>query len=170
MEDVIWGLSGPIWAFAGAAVAIIGGGAGSAVGLSSAGNTAAGIITEESDKFGKLLPLAAMPSTQGIYGFITAILVMILTGLLLGDVEPVIEAKVGFGIFLACLPVASLGLVTGIYQGLASSGAAGMVARRDEEAGRALIFPALVETYAVFALITTVLMLLSLQSMYGFGG
>ena len=45
-----------------------------------------------------------------------------------------------------------------------------MVARRDEEAGRALIFPALVETYAVFALITTVLMLLSLQSMYGFGG
>jgi F0F1-type ATP synthase membrane subunit c/vacuolar-type H+-ATPase subunit K len=35
-----------------------------------------------------------------------------------------------------------------------------MVARRDEDAGKALIFPALVETYAVFSLIVTILMLL----------
>jgi len=165
---MIWGLSGTVWAFAGAGAAIIGGGIGSAIGLSSACNVAAGIITEDSEKFGRVLPIAAMPSTQGIYGFITAILVMIFFGLLLGDAEPAIEAKVGFTIFLACLPVATLGLVTGIYQGLTSAGAAGMVARRSEETGRALIFPALVETYAVFALITTVLMLLSLQSMYGF--
>ncbi len=162
------GLSGTVWAFAGAALAIIGGGMGSAIGLSSASNVAAGIITEDSEKFGRVLPLAAMPSTQGIYGFITAILVMIFFGLLLGDAEPAMDAQVGFSIFLACMPVATLGLVTGIYQGLTSAGAAGMVARRSEETGRALIFPALVETYAVFALITTVLMLLSLQSMHGF--
>jgi V/A-type H+-transporting ATPase subunit K len=170
VEETIWGLTGPVWAFAGAAFAIIGGGIGSAIGLSSASNTASGIITEDADKFGRVLLLAAMPSTQGIYGFITALLVMILTGLLFGEAVPDLSAKAGFSIFLSCLPVAFLGAVTGAYQGLASAGAAGMVARRDEEAGRALIFPALVETYAVFALITTVLMLLSLQSMYGFGG
>jgi V/A-type H+-transporting ATPase subunit K len=147
---------------------MIGGGIGSAVGLSSASNTAAGIVTEDAEKFGRVLPLAAMPSTQGIYGFITAILVLILFGLLLPDAAPEITAEQGFAIMLACLPVAFLGLFTGIYQGLTSAGAAGMVARRSEDAGKALIFPALVETYAVFALITTVLILLSLQSAYGF--
>lgn len=168
MEDTIWGLSGTVWAFAGAAIAMAGAGMGSAIGLTSAGNVAAGIITEDAEKFGRVLPLAAMPSTQGIYGFITAILVLLLTGLLFGDTEPALEARAGLSVFLACLPVASVGLVSGVYQGLASAGAAGMVARRSEETGRALIFPALVETYAVFALITTVLMLLSLQSIYGF--
>jgi V/A-type H+-transporting ATPase subunit K len=144
VNETIWGLTGLQWAVAGGVLAMIGGGIGSAIGLSSASNTAAGIVTEDAEKFGRVLPLAAMPSTQGIYGFITAILVLILFGLLLPDSVP------------------------GIYQGLTSAGAAGMVARRSEDAGKALIFPALVETYAVFALITTVLMLLSLQSAYGF--
>ncbi|GAB4277243.1 MAG: V-type ATP synthase subunit K [Coriobacteriia bacterium] len=168
MQETIWGLSGTIWALAGAAFAIIGGGIGSAIGLASASSVATGVITEDSEKFGRVLPLAAMPSTQGIYGFITSILVLVFFGLLGANSEPAISAKAGFSIFLACLPVAGLCLVTGIYQGLTSAAASGMVARRSEESGRALIFPALVETYAVFSLIATVLMLLSLQGMYGF--
>ena len=168
MNETMWGLTGVPWAIAGGVFAIIGGGIGSAIGLSSSSNMAAGIVTEDGEKFGRLLPLVAMPSTQGIYGFITAILVLILFGLLLPESVPEIGAEEGFSIMLACLPVAFVGLFSGIYQGLTSAGAAGMVARRSEDAGKALIFPALVETYAVFALITTVLILLSLQSAYGF--
>jgi V/A-type H+-transporting ATPase subunit K len=168
VEETIWGLSGTVWAIAGAAFAVAGGGIGSAIGLSSASNMAAGVITEDSEKFGRVLPIAAMPSTQGIYGFITFILVFVFFGLLGADTEPQIPASAGMSIFLACLPVATVCLVSAVYQGLTSAGAMGMVARRSEEAGRALIFPALVETYAVFALIATVLMLLNLQTMYGF--
>ena len=62
--------------------------------------------------------------------------------------------------FFACLPVAFVCMFSGIYQGTAAVGASGMVARRDEDAGKALIFPALVETYAVFSLVVTIIMLL----------
>lgn len=158
MEDVIWGMTGLEWAYLGAGLAFIGGGIGSAIGIASISNTAAGIVSEDPEKFGKVLPLAAMPGTQGIYGFITALLVFIFFGFFAGEAD--LTAREGVRVFFACMPVAAVCLVSAIYQGATAIGAAGMIARRDEEAGKALIFPALVETYAVFSLIVTILMLL----------
>jgi len=120
---------------------------------------ATGVVSEAPEKFGRLLPLTAMPGTQGIYGFITALLVFIFLGFFEGDLA--LSATEGLRVFFSCLPVAFVCMVSGIYQGLAAVGAVGMVARRDEEAGKALIFPALVETYAVFSLIISVLMLIT---------
>lgn len=166
MNELFWGMSGMTWALMGAAFAAIGGGIGSAIGITTISNTASGIVTEDSEKFGRVLPLAAMPGTQGIYGLITAILVLQFFEILLQTAEPNIPGELGFKIFLSCLPVAVLCLVTAIYQGMTAVGAAGMVARRSEDSGKALIFPALVETYAVFALISTILMLFSLRGIY----
>lgn len=162
MKDFILGLGGVEWALLGAALAVIGGGAGSSAGITTIANTAAGIISEEPDRFGKLLPLAAMPGTQGIYGFITGLLVLIFFGFF--DAVPDLSATEGFRIFLACLPVAFVCMISAIYQGLTAVGAAGMVAKRAEDAGKSLIFPALVETYAVLSLIVSVLMLITLSS------
>jgi V/A-type H+-transporting ATPase subunit K len=149
----------------GAAFATVGGGIGSAIGITTISNAAAGIVTEDAEKFGRVLPLAAMPGTQGIYGLITAILVMTFFGFF-GTAEPVIAGDTGFKVFLSCLPVAAVCLVSAIYQGMTAVGAAGMVARRSEDAGKALIFPALVETYAVFALIITIILLSRLAAIY----
>ncbi|MDZ4166105.1 MAG: V-type ATP synthase subunit K [Coriobacteriia bacterium] len=165
MNEVVWGLDGTTWAVMGAAFAAIGGGIGSAIGITSISNAATGIVTEDSEKFGRMLPLAAMPGTQGIYGLITAILVLSFFGFF-GDAVPAIDASTGFKVFLACLPVAAICLVSAIYQGMTAVGAAGMVARRSEEAGKALIFPALVETYAVFSLITTIIILSRIAALY----
>ncbi len=166
MNEVFWGMTGMTWALMGAAFAVIGGGIGSAIGITTISNTASGIVTEDSEKFGRVLPLAAMPGTQGIYGLITAILVLQFFEILLQTTAPDLPGELGFKIFLSCLPVAVLCLVTAIYQGMTAVGAAGMVARRSEDSGKALIFPALVETYAVFALIATILMLFSLRGIY----
>jgi V/A-type H+-transporting ATPase subunit K len=160
VEDVILGVPGVAWALLGAASAAIGGGSGSAIGIATISNTTTGIITEDGEKFGKLLPLTAMPGTQGVYGLITGFLVFILFGFFEGDVQ--LTGAQGFGVFLACLPVALLGFTTGIFQGAAAVGAAGMVARRDEDAGKALIFPGLVETYAVFSFVMSLIMLVFL--------
>jgi V/A-type H+-transporting ATPase subunit K len=157
VDDVFLGVPGLAWALLGAASAAIGGGTGSAIGIATISNTATGIITEDGEKFGKLLPLTAMPGTQGVYGLITGFLVFILFGFFEGDVQ--LTGVQGFGVFLACLPVAVLCFTTAIFQGATAVGAAGMVARRDEDAGKALIFPALVETYAVFSLVISVIML-----------
>lgn len=165
MNEVVMGLSGTTWAVMGAAFAAIGGGIGSAIGITSISNAAAGIVTEDAEKFGRMLPLAAMPGTQGIYGLITAILVLSFFGFF-GAAEPSITADTGVKIFLACMPVAAVCLVSAIYQGMTAVGAAGMVARRSEDSGKALIFPALVETYAVFSLITTIIVLSRIAALY----
>lgn len=164
MSDAFWGLAGADWALIGGGVAAILGGIGSAIGITIASAVVSGIVTEDSEKFGKLLPLAAMPGTQGIYGFISAVLVLIFFGIFGGDVT--LEAVGGFKVFLACMPVAFLCLVSAIFQGKTAAAAAGIVARRSEDSGKALILPALVETYAVLALIVTILMMLGLQTAY----
>lgn len=164
MTDAFWGLAGADWALLGAGFAAVLGGIGSAIGITIASAVVSGIVTEDGEKFGKLLPLAAMPATQGIYGFISAVLVLFFFGIFDGEVG--LSAAAGFKVFLACMPVAFLCLVTAIYQGRTGATAAGIVARRSEDSGKALIFPALVETYAVLSLIVTVLMMLGLQTAY----
>lgn len=150
-EATTWaGLTGYQWAILGAALAFVGGGMGSAMGITYVSNVASGILVEDPDKFGTLLPLIAIPGTQGIYGLITAILVTIMFKL------PDISAHTGMMVFFSCLPVAFVCFISAIFQGLTAASASGMVARRTEELGKALVLPALVETYAVFALILTI--------------
>lgn len=164
MTDTFLGLAGADWAMLGGGMAAVLGGIGSSIGITIASAVISGIVTEDGEKFGKLLPIAAMPGTQGIYGFISAILAMVFFGILEGDMG--LSGAAGFKVFLACQPVGWLCMVSGIYQGKAGASAAGIVARRSEDSGKALIFPALVETYAVLSLIVTILMMLSLQTVY----
>lgn len=170
MREVIMGMSGVEWAILGAALAAVGGGIGSSIGTMNIANAASGLISEDSEKFGKVLILAAMPSTQALYGLITAVLVLFKIQLLTGglsldgfaNADVVFTASQGLSVCFACLPVAIVCLFSGIYQGAAAAGAAGIVARRDEDSGKAIIMTALVETFAIFALITTVVMLLTI--------
>ena len=143
-------MEGIVLAVAGAALACFMAGIGSSIGIGYAGSAANGVLSEDPDKFGTLLPLLAIPGTQGIYGLITAILVTIFFSL---DKLP---GKSGLLVFFACLPVAFVCLVSAIFQGLTAASASAMVARRTEELGKALVLPALVETYAVFSLILTI--------------
>ncbi|MBU2529377.1 V-type ATP synthase subunit K, partial [bacterium] len=53
----------------GAGIAVFLGGIGSAVGVSTAGQAAAGVLSEKPEKFGETFILVALPGTQGIYGF-----------------------------------------------------------------------------------------------------
>lgn len=156
----MWGMSGVDWALLGGGMAAVLAGIGSSIGITIASATCSGILSEDDTKFGKLLPLAAMPGTQGIYGFIAAVLVMALFNILGGDMD--LPGIAGFKVFLACQPVAWLCFISAIYQGKTGAAAAGIVAK-DKQAP-ALIFPALVETYAVLSLIVTILMLISLSS------
>ena len=63
----------------------------------------------------------------------------------------------GFLFFAACLPMAIVGYVSALYQGKTSAASIGLVAKRPEQSGKALIFPAMVETYAILALLVSIL-------------
>ncbi len=144
-------------AILGAAVSMVLGGIGSAVGVGIAGEAAAGVVTEDPEKFGRLLLLEALPGTQGIYGFLAGFWVMLKINLL--GAPAAISPETGWMIFFACLPVGIVGLLSGIHQGRVSAAGTGIVAKRPEETGKAVIFSAMVETYAVLGLLTTILLI-----------
>jgi len=145
-------------AILGAALAAAMAGTGSAIGVGLAGQGASGVISEDPEKFGKVLLLEALPGTQGIYGFLGAIMALQKVGLLGGEV-PELTAAQGWQVLFACLPIAIAGLTSGIFQGKVSNAGMGVVAKKPSESGKPIILSAMVETYAVLGLLTTILLI-----------
>jgi len=149
--------SGQSLAMLGAALATILTCMGSAKGVGIVGEAASGVVSEDPSKFGKTLLLQALPGTQGIYGILIAFLIMMKIGLLGNPVE-VTELQ-GFYILMSALPIAIVGFFSAIAQGKVAATGVMMVAKRPEEVAKGMIFAALVETYAVLALLVSFLML-----------
>src|SRR6056297_1085835 len=147
----------------GAALAAGFAGAGSAIGVGIAGESGAGVMTEDPGKFGLVLLLQALPGTQGIYGLLIAFVAILKIGLLGGGDEVTVGIFQGMGILFACLPIAIAGYFSGIAQGKTSASCIQMIAKRPEETGKAVILPAMVETYAVFALLMSIILLNGIQ-------
>lgn len=151
---------GQFLGIAGAAVAALFAGMGSAKGTSIAGQAAAGVVTEDPGKFGQLLVLQLLPGTQGLYGFIIGFLILTKIGIL-GGAAP--TSAQGFQLLAAGFPVGLVGLVSGIYQGKAAAAGVGIVAKKPEELGKAITFAAIVETYAILGLLVSFLALNGIQ-------
>jgi len=99
-------------AVAGAAIAAALGGIGSSIGVGLAGQAGTGVISEKPELFGKILLLQALPGTQGIYGFLGALLILIQVGLIGGNATQ-ISLSTGWQFFFAGLPVGLAGLYSG---------------------------------------------------------
>jgi len=149
---------GLILAISGAALAVILGGIGSIIALGRAGEAGAGVTAERSEAFGKVLLLQALAGTQGVYGFLAAIMVLNNVGLLSGSVKA-ISIGTGVELFAACLPVAVAGLISAVFQGRVSVAGMGIAAKNPADAGKGVIMSAMVETYAVLGLLITILLL-----------
>jgi len=163
------------WAAIGAAAAMMFGCWGSALGIRVAAAQAAGVLSEKPDLFGKLLVLMALPGTQGFYGFIGMMFIASQTGL----INAVAEAKTAAEA-VRCAPVVGIGLMfvgvgVGIvqfwsarYQGETSAAAINLVGKQPESSGRAILLPALVETYALVGLLAGILMTIFLTKPLSF--
>src|SRR5450830_1401573 len=122
----------------GAAMAALLAGIGSCIGVGISGQVSAGIMTEDPEKFGKLLLLQALPGTQGIYGFLVGFWVILKIGFLGGSVA-MLSVDTGWQVLIACIPVALGGLISAIWQGRVSVAAMNIVAKHPEASGQALI-------------------------------
>ena len=146
-------------ALAGAALATFLPCMGSAKGVGLVGKAASGVIAEDPSKFGQTLLLQALPATQGIYGLLIAFLVLLKVGMVGGDAAVELNLLNGIYILLSCLPIAVVGYFSAIHQGGVAAAGVGVVAKRPEEVSKAMIYAAMVETYAVLALLVSFLML-----------
>ena len=155
---------GIVLALLGAAFAALMAGIGSAIGVGMAGEAAAGVVTEDPQKFGKVLILQLLPGTQGIYGLLIAFITLSQIGLLGGGGVDVSLAQ-GLLYFVACLPMAFVGLWSAQRQAKAAVAGISLVAKKPDQMGKAIIFAAMVETYAILALLISILSIVSIPSL-----
>ena len=149
------GNMGVALALLGAAIAALFAGVGSAIGVGIAGQAAAGVVTEDPNKFSKVLVLQLLPGTQGIYGLLIGFITLTQIGIMGGSSD--ISLAKGFLYLAACLPMAFVGLWSAVKQGQAAVASIGLVAKKPDQFGKAMIFPAMVETYAILALLISIL-------------
>ena len=149
-------MSGIVYALIGAALAVGLAGCGSAIGVGIAGQAAAGVVTVDPGKFAKVLVLQLLPGTQGFYGLLVGFITLSKIGLLGGGAADV-SVSSGLLILAACLPIAIVGLISAIHQGKTAAASVGIVAKKPEQFGKAMLFPAMVETYAILALLISIL-------------
>lgn len=154
--------NGIFLSMAGAAMAALAG-IGSAIGIGIAGQAAAGVISEDPKKFGQTLILQALPGTQGIYGLLIAFLILTKVSLLGGGDPVEITMAQGAYIFASSLPIGLVGIFSAIAQGKASAASIMLISKRPEELAKGMVYPAMVETYAVLALLISFLMLNGVQ-------
>ena len=145
----------------GAALAVALPGIGSAYGVRVGGQASAGVVAENPDMFGKLLVIQALPGTQGIYGFLTGVIVMIQLGML-GGTPAELTVSQGLQYFGACMPIAIGGLFSAIYQGNTAVAAIHMTAKQPDSSAKGITMTAIVETYAILALLVSLLLLFSI--------
>ncbi|MBQ6153696.1 MAG: V-type ATP synthase subunit K [Ruminococcus sp.] len=163
MSEFFANNGGLFFALLGAAFATFFAGIGSAIGVGKAGIAAAGVLSEDPSKFGKVLIFQLLPATQGIYGLLVAFLIMSNVGIIGDPVE--ITVLQGLLYFAAALPIAFSGLFSAIHQGNCSVAAIGTVAKKEDQMGKALILPAMVETYAILALLISILAIFGIAAM-----
>ena len=132
---------GIVLALVGAVLAALLGGIGSAIGVGMTGQAAAGVVSENPPLFGKVLILQLLPGTQGIYGLLIAFLTLTNIGVLGGSAD--ISFAKGLLYLAACMPMAVIGLISAKQQAKAAVSSIALVAKRPDQFGKAMIFPAI---------------------------
>lgn len=147
-----------LWVFMGAVFVITLGTLGSAIGIRISGSQAAGVLSEKPELFGKMFVMMALPGTQGFYSFVCGIMMIVLSGVL--NKGTVISNAKGLAFMTVGIGVGLVEWLSAIAQGQASAAAESLTGRQPSSSGQAILIPALVETYAVIALVSGILLIL----------
>lgn len=125
-------------------------GIGSAFGLTICGNAVVGSLKKRPEAMGTYILLSALPSTQGIYGFVGYFMVQ-------GFLTPEMTALQGAAILGVGIALGFVGLFSAIRQGqVCANGIAATGAGHNVTAGT-MIMAAFPEFYAILALLTLIL-------------
>ena len=135
---------GLFFALAGSAIAVILAGIGSAKGV--------GMVT-------KLLILQVLPGTQGLYGFVVSIMILL-------NLNAEMSFLTGLLYFIAALPIAFGGLFSAIAQARVATSGVNIIAKKPNESGKAITSAALVEFYALLSFIISILAVVNIPG-YG---
>lgn len=146
-----------VLALTGLAISVALGAIGSSIGVGYVAKTGAGLLSKEPHKFPQVLALCALPSTQALYGLLFGFIILIRTGLLEATPRS-FDTNVGYALLLSSLPVGISCLISGIMQGQAGSHGIKILAEKPENVSQAIVLAALIESFAVFGLVISLLL------------
>jgi V/A-type H+-transporting ATPase subunit K len=123
-------------------------GIGSIYGVSISGNAAVGAMKKDPESFGNYMVLSALPSTQGLYGFVGY---FVMSGSIANDW---ITAAAIFG---AGLAMGLAGLFSGIRQGQVCANGVAAIGSGHKVFGNTMILGVFPELYAILGLLVVIL-------------
>jgi V/A-type H+-transporting ATPase subunit K len=148
---------GIIYVLVGLVLSVGLGAIGSSIGVGYVTKVGAGLLSKEPQKFPQVLALAALPSTQALYGLLFGFILLIRVGLL-NETPQVISDGTGIALMLTSLPVGISCLISGIMQGQAAASGVKILAEKPENLSQAIVLAALIESFAVFGLVISLLL------------
>jgi len=137
----------------GIAISIVLSGIGSARGAVMITRSAAALISDQPEKFGQSLVLQMMSASQGLYGFIIGFLIF----MNLGDGLTFLTA---LRCFSAGLIMGLAGYLTAIQQSIAATAGIQILAKKPEHSTKGVLYSAMIETYAIFAFVLSMLLVI----------
>ncbi|MDA3780512.1 MAG: V-type ATP synthase subunit K [Bacteroidales bacterium] len=142
-----------ILAYTGLALMIALTGIGSAIGVSKGGNASIGALKKDSEKFGNYMLLAALPGTQGLYGFGGYFVIDKLYSI----ITPEMTMFNGVAVLSMGLFLGFVGLFSAIQQGGVTSNGIAAIGSGHDVFGNTLILAVFPELYAIIAFAATFL-------------
>lgn len=155
--------SGPVLVFIAAAIPAIFGFSGSAIGMATAGQSGAAIAAEKPELFGKVLLMQALPGSQGIYGLVVSFLILNFSGILSGTGIDEITVAQGGQYLAAALPLAIAAFFSAVYQGKVAASGIVTIAKDATLTAKAIVLAAMVETWAIFGILISFILLISIK-------
>jgi V/A-type H+-transporting ATPase subunit K len=137
-------------AYIGIAIMLTLTGVGSVYGITIAGNASVGALKKNPGALGNFLVLSALPSTQGLYGFVGFFL---LQDRLTNEITPL----VGAAIFAIGIVLGVIGLLSAIRQGQVCASGAAAIGNGHKVLVPTLTIAAFPELYAIIALLVVIL-------------
>ena len=127
-------------------------GIGSCIGLYKTSTAAAGVLSEDPKKFGKVMVLVLLPATQGIYGFIIGVIAS-------GSANPAwTDASTGWAFFATLIPMMVSGFVSAWLQGKSAVNCIYAVGKQESLSGKLIVYPGMIEFYAILGLIISIML------------
>lgn len=123
---------------------------GSSIGCTISSMALHGVMTHVDEGHGKLIGISAFPSSQAIYAFV--LMVLMAGKIRAGTLPPLTAIGIGFFIGLALC-------VCSIYQGKVAATAIQASAKQPAIFGKCVTGVVIVETFAIFAFVFTLILL-----------
>lgn len=141
----------------GVAISSIVSAVGAAFGTGTVAKVGGGLLAKVPERFPQVLILTALPSSNALYGFLYGIIILLRTGLINGKLLEGVNEAVAYQFLFSALPVAFASGFSAIIQGQVGAVGIKMIASKAETANQAIILAALIESFAIFGLITSIL-------------